>query len=68
MDSSQNYSEGAEVHQERFLSDFQATEEIESWQALINPLAALHNGNDNSVVSNTNNATVSDLICDELIP
>ena len=65
MDSSQNNSEGAGVHPEQFLNDFQATEEVESWQALINPLAALHNCNDNSVASNTNNATVPDLICDD---
>ena len=65
MDSSQNYSTSAEVHPVQFLNDFQATEEVESWQALINPLAALHNCNDNSVASNTSNATVPGLICDD---
>lgn len=48
MDSTQNISE---AHHSQFLNDFQATEEVESWQALISPLDALHNRNDNSVTA-----------------
>ena len=48
MDPTQNISE---AHHSQFLNDFQATEEIESWQALISPLDALHNRNDNSVTA-----------------
>ena len=50
MDFTQNISE---AHHSQFLNDFQATEEVESWQALISPLDALHNRNDNSVTAST---------------
>lgn len=63
MDSTQNISEGvqSEAHHSHFLNDFQATEEVESWQALISPLDALHNCNDNSLTS------TSAPICDSSI-
>ena len=59
MDSTQ--SQQSEAHHSQFLNDFQATEEVESWQALISPLDALHNRNDNSVPA------TSLVICDESI-
>ena len=51
MDPSQNFPAGdqSDAHHSQFLNNFQATEEVESWQALINPMAALHNHNDNSL-------------------